>query len=76
MYSGVVIIDGHRARFSLPDWKTTLAVKVLRTRLREFVTRAYKSPGRLPTGQHEKWMEIWQRIFKAAEDYVKQKAAA
>ncbi|KAL3953038.1 hypothetical protein ACCO45_012981, partial [Purpureocillium lilacinum] len=35
MFSGVIVLDGNRGRFALPDWKSMLVVKVLRTRLRE-----------------------------------------
>ncbi|KAL8293992.1 hypothetical protein RB600_000118 [Gaeumannomyces tritici] len=63
MYSGVFVMDGNRARFTAPDWKTMLAIKALRARLRELLTRSFKNPGKLPTPQHEKWLEMWQRIF-------------
>lgn len=63
MYSGVLILDGNRARFAIPDWKTMLVIKVLRSRLREMLQRSFKNPGKLPTAQHEKWLEMWQRIF-------------
>ncbi|KAF0316525.1 ATP dependent RNA [Colletotrichum asianum] len=63
MFSGVLVLDGNRCRFALPDWKTMLVVKVLRTRLRELLTRSFKQPGKLPTAQHERWLAIWQKIF-------------
>ncbi|KAI5462733.1 putative ATP dependent RNA helicase [Mariannaea sp. PMI_226] len=63
MYSGVIVLDGNRGRFAVPDWKTMLVIKVLRTRLRELLTRAFKQPGKLPTAQQEKWMDVWQRLF-------------
>lgn len=63
MFSGVIVLDGNRGRFSVPDWKTMLVIKVLRTRLRELLTRSFKQPGKLPTAQHEKWLDVWQRLF-------------
>ncbi|KAK0386701.1 hypothetical protein NLU13_6535 [Sarocladium strictum] len=63
MFSGVIVLDGNRGRFSLPDWKTMLVLKVLRTRLRELLTRSFKQPGKLLTAQQEKWFDVWQRIF-------------
>ncbi|KAF3760980.1 P-loop containing nucleoside triphosphate hydrolase protein [Cryphonectria parasitica EP155] len=63
MYSGVLVLDGNRARFAAPDWKTMLVMKVLRSRLREMLTRSFKNPGKLPTAQHEKWLAVWQQIF-------------
>ncbi|KAI6779489.1 ATP-dependent RNA helicase-like protein [Emericellopsis cladophorae] len=63
LFSGVIVLDGNRGRFALPDWKTMLVVKVLRTRLRELLTRTFKQPGKLPTAQQEKWLDVWQRLF-------------
>uniref|UniRef100_A0A0D2XNM0 Uncharacterized protein n=1 Tax=Fusarium oxysporum (strain Fo5176) TaxID=660025 RepID=A0A0D2XNM0_FUSOF len=63
MYSGIIVLDGNRGRFAVPDWKTMLVMKVLRTRLRELLTRSFKQPGKLPTAQQEKWLDVWQRIF-------------
>ncbi|KAI3554166.1 helicase associated domain-containing protein [Colletotrichum abscissum] len=63
MFSGVLVLDGNRCRFALPDWKTMLVIKVLRTRLRELLTRSFKQPGKLPSAQHERWLAIWQKIF-------------
>lgn len=63
MFSGVIVLDGNRARFALPDWKTMLVVKMLRARLREVLTRSFKQPGKLATAQQEKWLDVWQRLF-------------
>ncbi|UNI15628.1 RNA helicase [Purpureocillium takamizusanense] len=63
MFSGVIVLDGNRGRFALPDWKSMLVVKVLRTRLRELLTRSFRQPGKLPTAQQEKWLDVWQRLF-------------
>ncbi|KAK3316996.1 P-loop containing nucleoside triphosphate hydrolase protein [Apodospora peruviana] len=75
LYSGVLVLDGNRARFAVSDWKTMLVMKVLRARLKEMLTRSFKSPGKLPTAQHERWLEVWQRIFTLAQEN-KEKAAA
>ncbi|KAI1749571.1 helicase associated domain-containing protein [Xylaria castorea] len=63
MYAGVVILDGNRARFSVPDWKTLLVLKTLRARLRDILSRSFKTPGKLPSAQQEKWLDIWHAIF-------------
>jgi ATP-dependent RNA helicase DHX29 len=80
MYSGVFVLDGNRARFAVPDWKTMLVMKVLRSRLKEMLTRSFKSPGKLPTAQHERWLVVWQRVFALAqvgrEKAAREKAAA
>ncbi|MCJ1434770.1 hypothetical protein MMC27_004140 [Xylographa pallens] len=63
MYSGVIVIDGNRLRFSLDSWKVMLALKTLRTRLREIMTQAFRSPGRPLSREQQLWFDIWQRIF-------------
>lgn len=63
LYSGVIVLDGNRSRFAIPDWKTMLVIKVLRTRLRELLNRTFKQPGKLLTAQQEKWFDVWQRLF-------------
>ncbi|KAG7286818.1 hypothetical protein NEMBOFW57_009135 [Staphylotrichum longicolle] len=75
MYAGVFVLDGNRARFAVPDWKTMLVMKVLRARLKEMLTRSFKSPGKLPTAQHERWLEVWQRVFVLAQE-VREKSLA
>ena len=75
LYSGVLVMDGNRGRFAVSDWKTMLVMKVLRARLREMLTRSFKSPGKLPTAQHERWLEVWQRIFTLAQE-TREKLAA
>jgi len=68
MYAGVFVLDGNRGKFSVPDWKTMLAIKTLRTRLREMLDRAFKQPGKLPTPQHQRWLDVWQSLFSQFED--------
>ena len=40
-----------------------LVIKILRSRLRDILTRSFKSPGKPLTAQQQKWMEVWQKIF-------------
>jgi ATP-dependent RNA helicase DHX29 len=68
MYAGVFVLDGNRGKFSVPDWKTMLVIKTLRTRLREMLTRSFKQPGKMPTPQHQRWLDAWQRIFSPPEE--------
>ncbi|KAI8952625.1 ATP dependent RNA helicase [Xylaria longipes] len=63
MYAGVIILDGNRARFSVPDWKTLLVLKTLRSRLRDILSRSFKMPGKLLSAQQEKWLDVWHAIF-------------
>ncbi|MCJ1389821.1 hypothetical protein MMC18_002678 [Xylographa bjoerkii] len=74
MYSGVIVIDGNRLRFSLDSWKVMLALKTLRTRLREIMTQAFRSPGRVLSREQQVWFDIWQMIF--AQEVVKGLAVA
>lgn len=63
MFAGVITLDGNRARFAIPDWKTMLAIKVLRSKLREMLNKSFRQPGKMLTSQLEKWLEAWQLIF-------------
>jgi ATP-dependent RNA helicase DHX29 len=67
MHSGVFILDGNRAKFTVSDWKTMLVIKTLRTRLREIMTKSFKTPGKALTSQQLKWLDIWQKIFSQEE---------
>ncbi|KAI2609223.1 P-loop containing nucleoside triphosphate hydrolase protein [Hypoxylon sp. NC1633] len=63
MYAGVIVLDGNRARFSAPDWKTLLTIKALRARLRDLLSRSFRNPGKLPSAQQTRWLDVWQRVF-------------
>ena len=62
-YAGVITLDGNRGRFAVSDWKTMLVIKTLRTRLREVMTKSFKTPGKPLTAIQVQWMDIWQKIF-------------
>lgn len=68
MYAGVITIDGSRIRFSLRDWKTLLALKVLSTRIREILSFTFRDPKKavLSPGQKE-WLDLWQEVFSPQE---------
>lgn len=67
MYSGVLILDGNRAKFAVGDWKTMLVIKALRTKLREIMTKNFRTPGKALTIQQIKWLDLWQKIFSQEE---------
>ncbi|KAI4148651.1 MAG: hypothetical protein LQ341_001511 [Variospora aurantia] len=68
MYSGVMVIDGNRIRFSMDDWQDMLAIKTLRQALRQITAQMFRHPGyRLPPHQL-KWMDIWEKIFAYHEE--------
>ncbi|MCJ1477872.1 hypothetical protein MMC13_006545 [Lambiella insularis] len=63
MYSGVVVIDGNRMRFSVDNWKVMLALKILRLRVREIMTQSFRYPGKALSTQQQGWLAIWQKTF-------------
>lgn len=67
MYSGVLVLDGNRAKFAVGDWKVMLVIKTLRTRLKEIMTKNFKNPGKAMTNQQLKWLDIWQKVFSQEE---------
>ena len=75
MYSGVIVIDGNRLRFAVSSWKVMLALKMLRTRIREIMGQSFRSPGGALSSQQQVWLDIWQRIF-SQESLLKEKTQA
>lgn len=63
IFSGVLSMDSNRLRFNLKDWKTLLALKILRTKLKEVLIRWFKTPDKPLTSTQEFWLGIWQRVF-------------
>lgn len=63
MYSGVIIIDGNRIRFSTDSWKAMLALKSLRTQIRQIVTQSFRRPGRELSLDQRAWLDIWRKVF-------------
>lgn len=63
MYAGVIVLDGNRIRFAVDEWKTFLALRALRTHLRQIMTQAFRSPGRGLSTQQQAWLDVWQKIF-------------
>ncbi|KAI9836857.1 MAG: hypothetical protein M1819_001022 [Sarea resinae] len=62
-YAGVVILDGNRVRFSVRDWKTLVALKALRMRLRDLLAKSFRSPGARLTAREERWFAVWTGLF-------------
>lgn len=72
----VMTIDGARLRFSFVDygttgandkavqsaWKMFLAVKYLRRRLQEIVTRCWKNHGSKLPKRLEVWLDLWNKV--------------
>jgi ATP-dependent RNA helicase DHX29 len=64
-YAGVISLDGGRIRFSVRDWKTMIALKVLRTGIQEALSHSYRNVGFSLSPIDMKWLDIWQRIVTA-----------
>lgn len=67
MYSGMIIIDGNRIRFSVDDWKVMLAVKTLRQKLRQVTAQSFRDPGRELSSQQQSWLNVWEKIVEYQE---------
>jgi ATP-dependent RNA helicase DHX29 len=63
MYSGVIIVDGNRIRFSIKDWKSMLAFKILSSKIREILTLTFRNPNKALSHKQQEWFDIWQQIF-------------
>jgi ATP-dependent RNA helicase DHX29 len=64
MYAGVIIIDGNRLRFKVRDWKTMIALKILRTKVREALGRMFKHPGRELGLKQKRWIDLVTQIYE------------
>ncbi|KAK6005188.1 hypothetical protein QM012_007967 [Aureobasidium pullulans] len=68
LYAGVVTIDGNRLRFKVNSWRTCYAVKMLRTKIKEFLAREFKQPGRAVVAEKQKaWMKLFGQVFENVE---------
>ena len=63
MYAGVIVVDGNRLRFKVKDWKTMVAIKMLRSKLKEALGRLFRYPGRDLGDRQRRWMELFEKIF-------------
>lgn len=64
LFSGVMVIDGNRIRFSFDEWKTMIAVKSLRIQVRSIMAQSFRNPGRALSLHQQAWLEIWQKMFE------------
>jgi ATP-dependent RNA helicase DHX29 len=73
MYAGVIILDGGKVLFRVRDWKTMIALTVLRLKIQEALSRSYRNTDSLSSDFEEKWLSIWQQIVaskKAQENKI------
>lgn len=67
MYAGVVIIDGNRVRFSFQDWKSMIALKILRSRLKDITNRSFRMPGKELSENQKKWLEMFYQVYQRVQ---------
>lgn len=67
MYSGVIVIDGNRIKFAVDDWKKMLAIKTLRTEIRDIMMQVFKNPRKELSEWQKGWLDIWQRVLTIEE---------
>ena len=68
MYAGVVVIDGNRVRFCIPDWADMLMLKSLRRSIRGIIAQSIRSPGRQLSADQEAWLDILRGTLSRTED--------
>lgn len=64
MYAGVVIIDGNRVRFAFQDWKSMMALKILRSQLKDITNSSFRAPGKGLSESQKKWLEIFYLVYQ------------
>jgi ATP-dependent RNA helicase DHX29 len=67
IYAGVISIDNNRIRFSVKDWKTLIALKILRTKMKGILNNFYRNASMTVSEANEKWLGIWFRIMEAVD---------
>jgi ATP-dependent RNA helicase DHX29 len=65
MYAGVITFDGGKFSFSVRDWRTMIALKVLRSKIHEALSRSYRNAGLSLSPVDTKWLSIWQQIVSS-----------
>lgn len=76
LHAGIVAVDGNRLRFALKDWKTCLAVKVMRLRVRDVVNALLKSPAKQLARRQQRWLELFLKAFERGPEREAAAAAA
>ena len=59
IYSGVVKIDGSRIQMAVRDWKSLLAMKMLRDEISSLIEHFLRNPYSLFTEREETWFKSW-----------------
>jgi len=63
MFPGIAAVDGNRIRFAFQDWKSLVAIKVLRKRVAEVLRAAWKNPERELTASQKMWVGLFWEVM-------------
>ena len=64
LHAGVVAMPGNVLRFAVKEWRSAVALKVLRRRVKEVLGQAWKNPARGLSGREKEWMGLLLRVFE------------
>lgn len=67
MHAGVVIIDGNRLRLAVNEWKTVIALKTLRRRIKDIVDATFKYPDGPLSERQKRWMDAFAKVFERVD---------
>lgn len=67
IYAGVISIDNGRVRFSVTEWGTLMALKILRGKMKSILNSFYRNAGRTASATDEKWLSLWFTITSALD---------
>ena len=67
IYSGVISIDNGRVRFSAKDWRTVIALKILRMQMKGILNNFYRNADKSLSQANEKWLDMWFKIMQAVD---------
>jgi ATP-dependent RNA helicase DHX29 len=68
MFAGVIAIDGNKIRFRVRTWRTMIALKILRAKVNDVLTRMIQSPDKPLTPSLQAWANLWQKVLRPVED--------
>ena len=66
LFSGVIAVDGSRIRFRVNDWRSMIALKILRSKIQEALAFLFRHPGKALTTSPQRWFDLWKSIAHPA----------
>jgi ATP-dependent RNA helicase DHX29 len=68
MYSGVLVLDGNRVRFAFQDWKSMVALKTFRSRLKGITNCSFQTPGKPLSENQKRWLELFYLVYQRLQE--------